>query len=226
MYSLTWAQTLGARHVFNPAIEPGWRAAGGHGARRSLSGHFHGHSQQVHLFPRGVQHVVLPRQTTNVNHRPAAASSCFTAPCQHPDSHWHWSDRTVCRRWTAWHTSSSTLCWASSRCASARCPDGGDKTREGEFIGKLWCVHLTDFSGTETAGRWLPETPTDYSAGRFRRSQHFITPRDESAFTPLISSDCWCDVHCTRSLDNTAHGANRCPTCLMGMERPMPRSPL
>lgn len=69
---------------------------------------------------------------------------------QHTDSHWHWSDRTVCRRWTAWHTSSSILCWASSHCASARCPDGGDKTKEWKFIANVSCVHLA-----HSAAWWL-----------------------------------------------------------------------
>ncbi len=69
-YSLTWADTLRSWHIFDPPVEPDWNAAGGYSTRRSLSWHFHCHSQQVHLFPGGIQHIVLPSQTTaiTINH--------------------------------------------------------------------------------------------------------------------------------------------------------------
>lgn len=66
--------TLSSLNVFDPSVKPSWGGAGRDGARRPLSRHLHCHSQQVHLFPGGIQHVVLPNQTSAITIK---HQSCF-----------------------------------------------------------------------------------------------------------------------------------------------------
>lgn len=121
---LSWCNivfTLRSQHIFDPPVKPSRGAASGHSTRRPLSRHFHSDSQQVHLFPRGVQHVLLSKANSGAVKHQSFSSERFLGT---NDSRWRWSGRTVCRHWTESRISFSTLCWASSRCASARCPDG------------------------------------------------------------------------------------------------------
>lgn len=72
--SLTWVDTLRSLDVFDPLIESDWQW---NGSRRPLSRHLHCHSQQVHLFPRGIQHVVLPSKNISHLHQALAITGTF-----------------------------------------------------------------------------------------------------------------------------------------------------
>lgn len=80
---LTWAERFGPVRLLAPPVEPTRKAAGRNSARRTLPRHLHGHSQQVHLLPGDVQHVVLPSQRAAVTVGPPLPPECGVpkGPC-------------------------------------------------------------------------------------------------------------------------------------------------
>lgn len=107
------------------------------------------------------------------------------------------------------------------------------KPKSENLFSNLSCVHtvLTDFSRTMLAG--CQETPTPPSSIRIHQvstddhtsSPHMMRLHSHVRVLPGVggmSSAKGHEVHHVCS----ALSENLCPTCLMGIERPLPRSPL
>lgn len=82
----TWADTFSSLPILHPSVEPTRKAAGRYGPRWPFPRHLYGDSEQIHLLPRDVEHVVLPSQTAAVSMAPPSALPPPSPPPPTPHS--------------------------------------------------------------------------------------------------------------------------------------------